>query len=415
VPSTRLRSATARLSSTAAHLILATLAFSGCSEPTEAPSAPEARPALATGSAALSFLQVSAGLDHACGVTTDNRVYCWGYAQWGQLGNGAFGGPEECNTHPCSSRPLAVKGALRFRQVSAGYEHTCAITTEDRAYCWGRNENGQLGDGSQEFRFQPVAVLGATRRFKAIAAGNNFTCGVTRANVALCWGYNAQGQLGIGTTAIRRLSPVRVASEFTWSQLSVGTNHACGVTTFGGGYCWGSNGTGTLGDGTTTDRRAPTPVHAGFLLGQIDPGFSHTCAITPDGHPYCWGTSNSGALGDKSGTRFSPTLVQVGSQRLYTHVSAGDNHTCGVSRAGVGLCWGFGAAGQLGDGTNTNRRTPTPVAGGLLLSQIVAAESFTCAVGRDHRAYCWGNNFYGQLGDGTAENRSSPTAVAGSL
>ena len=397
-----------------APLFAAVLAFSGCSNDSESPTAPSIVSALASSAAVLSFSQVSAGLNHACGVTTDNRVYCWGYAIWGQLGNGVQGGPDECNTHPCSNRPLAVVGELRFRQVSAGYEHTCAIDTDDRAWCWGRNDNGQLGNGTTDLKSQPVAVMG-TRRFRQIATGNNFSCGITRANVALCWGYNAQGQLGNGTTVVRRLSPVRVARGFTWSQLSVGTNHACGVTTFGGGYCWGSNGAGTLGDGTTTDRREPSPVHSFGGVGQIDPGFAHTCGITPDGHPYCWGSSNSGALGDNSSTMFSRTPVQVASQRLYTHVSAGNNHSCGVSRAGVGLCWGFGAAGQLGDGTNTDRRRPTPVAGNLSLSQIVAAEGFTCAVTRDRRAYCWGSNFYGQLGDGTDDDRSTPTAVAGTL
>jgi alpha-tubulin suppressor-like RCC1 family protein len=360
----------------------------------------------------LSFRQVSAGLDHACGVTTENRAYCWGYAQWGQLGNGEQDGPDECNTHPCSSRPLAVAGGLSFRYVSAGWQHTCAITTDDRAYCWGRNFGGQLGDGTTEPRLQPVAVMGALRRWREVATGNGYSCGVTMANLAFCWGTNNQGQLGTGSTS-GSLFPVRVAGGLSWSQVTAAANHACGVTTTSQGYCWGANGSGKLGDGTTTSRRSPRAVAGGLLFRQIDAGFGHTCGTTTEFRPYCWGSSTRGALGDNSTTVFTRlTPTRVYSPRLFDHVSAGDNHSCGITRAGVGLCWGVNLVGQLGDGTQTDRRKPTLISGGLSLAQIVAEWGFSCAVARDARAYCWGDNSLGQLGDGTAINRSVPTPVA---
>jgi hypothetical protein len=157
-------------------LALALVAALGCREDAQSPTAPESELALATTgtTAALSFRQVSAGGSptdpgHACGVTTDDRAYCWGNNEDGQLGNGTNSGPEVCNeTWPCSIRPVAVLGGLRFRHVSAGGHSTCGITTDDKAYCWGYNANGQLGDGTQIRRLTPVAVAGG-RRFRQAA------------------------------------------------------------------------------------------------------------------------------------------------------------------------------------------------------------------------------------------------------
>src|SRR5438067_14626 len=122
------------------------MSLAGCREDTESPTAPEVQPAVAAASA-LSFRQVSAGSLHTCGTSSDNRAYCWGYNFDGQLGNGSNTGPEQCGSFACSTRPVAVAGGLHFFQVSAGQIFSCGLRTDSLAYCWGSNQTGQLGDG----------------------------------------------------------------------------------------------------------------------------------------------------------------------------------------------------------------------------------------------------------------------------
>ena len=385
--------------------LVATL-LAGCGEEATSPSTDEqATPSLSTAAGALSFRQVSAGREHTCGVTTDNLAYCWGLANYGQLGNGSVEGPEECNTYPCSSKPLAVVGGLRFRSVSAGDRHTCGVTTENRAYCWGRGSEGQLGDGKLIWSNpSPVAVAG-TRRFREVSVGGEHTCGITVTDLALCWGANYRGELGDGTTS-NRASPVRVLGGLTWRQLSAGASHNCGLTTTGRAYCWGQNSNGQAGNGSTAARiLKPAAVSGGLSFRQIAAGFNHSCAVTStDYRAYCWGT-NGGALGDGTTTnRLTPTAVA--DTRRFDHVSAGIGHTCGVTRTARGVCWGTNGNGQLGNGTTYRRATPTPVAGSLVFAQVSAGFGFSCAVTTESRAYCWGTNYSGQIGDGAGTSKS---------
>lgn len=216
-----------------------------------------------------------------CGVTTNDRAYCWGLGDYGQLGYGTLEEPETCNTNPCSTRPVAVLGGLRFRSVSAGDRHSCGVTTENRAYCWGRGSEGQLGDGNPSGSPTPVAVAG-TRRFREVRVGGEHTCAITTTDLALCWGTNSRGELGDGT-ASNRATPVRVLSGLVWRQLSAGASHNCGVTTTGRVYCWGQNST----------------------------GFAFSCGVTTSSRAYCWGDNYYGELGDGSGETRAYSLVPI--------------------------------------------------------------------------------------------------------
>jgi alpha-tubulin suppressor-like RCC1 family protein len=156
--------------------------------------------------------------------------------------------------------PRAVSGGRQFRQVDAGgFAHTCAVTTEDVAYCWGYNGDGELGDGTTAQRLTPGAVAGL-RRFHHLNAGHLHTCGVTRAGRTLCWGWNGAGQLGNGTTT-NQLTPVQLGVALEMRQVSAGVMHTCGVTTGNRGYCWGGGG-GRNGDGTNAVQLLPVPVVA---------------------------------------------------------------------------------------------------------------------------------------------------------
>ncbi|MEA2712852.1 MAG: hypothetical protein QOK27_813 [Gemmatimonadales bacterium] len=382
------------------------------------PNASETGPRLATTTTApLVFLQVDAGVDHTCGVATDNRAYCWGRNKIGIVSGGITGsGQLGDGTTTDRHSPVAVAGGLLFRQVSAGAYHTCGVTMDYRAYCWGWNGSsdygyGQLGDGTTTTRLKPVPVLGG-HQFRQVSAGSFSTCGVSYPdNRAYCWGWNPYGQLGDGTVMERR-TPVAVAGTLRFRQVSAGEGHTCGATTDNVAYCWGLNAAGRIGDSTTVFRRkTPTAVAGGLLFRQLSAGAGHSCGVTTDDRAFCWGDNHYGQIGDGKTTsiRRWPRAV-IGALR-FREVIAGSFHTCGQTTTNLAYCWGDG---RLGDGTTMLRRSPVPVSGGHQFRQLTAGGP---SCGRDlvQKAYCWGANGFGQLGDGTTTTRLTPRAVVGPM
>jgi alpha-tubulin suppressor-like RCC1 family protein len=258
----------------------------------------------------LRFRHVQMSFEHACGVSyPGNRVYCWGWNRYGQLGIGTNNGPETGNFGPYSSKPVAVAGTLSFRQVSTGYYHTCGVTTEDRVFCWGFNRDGQVGDNSTMWRrLKPTQVAG-TRSFRQVDAEGEHTCAVTTGNRAFCWGNGQSGQLGNGALGERR-APTAVAGGLSFERVNAGEFQTCGETTLNRAYCWGENGNGTLGDGTNVDRLTPVPVAGGLNFKQVSAGGFHTCGRTPGAVAYCWGRGFAGQLGN-GGAASSLTPVAV--------------------------------------------------------------------------------------------------------
>jgi alpha-tubulin suppressor-like RCC1 family protein len=343
----------------------------------------------------LSFRQVSAGNDHTCGVTATDQVYCWGYNGYstagGQLGDG---------TTTRRLRPVAVVGGLRFSQVSAGVSHTCGVTTDSRAYCWGRNDYGQLGDGTVENRLTPVPVAGG-RRFRVVSAGNFHTCGITPADLLFCWGANRYGVLGTGGP--NSTSPVRVPGGLTWRNVSAGFSHTCGAATGGRGYCWGNNTNYQIGNGTSSWRYdKPTAVSGGLNFRQLfvgsgyiadagepAPDLALSCGITTTNRVYCWGSGGG-----------SSTPREVLGGRRYGQIGIG-NQGCGVALTGAIFCWTSESITRVASGTLRFLRVTVSGIGG-----------HKCAVGTDDKAYCWGANTNGQLGNGTTSPSATPVAVA---
>jgi alpha-tubulin suppressor-like RCC1 family protein len=387
----------------------------GCGAESEPPTGPGAPSTAVTATATLVFRQISAGFNHSCGVTTDNRAYCWGSDSAGQLGNGAT---------TDRGQPTLVSGGLRFLEVYAGGGHSCGITTANKAYCWGDNGSGQLGDGTTAERHQPVAV--ANGSFVQIRAGYRHTCAVNASNVAFCWGDNTWGQLG-DNSKTRRLKPVRVAGGLTFLRLTTGAMHSCGIGTDRHGYCWGHNGHGELGDGSVSTRLKPAAVMGGRNWRQIWAGTAllpkftqtHTCGITTDKHAFCWGDNTYGQLGVGTIPR-SLVPVAVSGGLTFSSITAGEIHSCATTTSDLwstrahAYCWGNGANGQLGNGASSgsgSSPTPFPVSGGLPLTWVAAGSIHTCALTGAGQAYCWGADGEGQLGNGGA-NTSSPIPVA---
>jgi alpha-tubulin suppressor-like RCC1 family protein len=392
----------------------------GCREDAESPVGPSPALDVTLAAAPLSFRQITVGgfpgvgEYHACAVTTDDRAYCWGRNTWGQLGiGGDFGGPDDCFGDPCSKRPVEVAGNLRWKHLSAGDRYTCGVTKDNVAYCWGRNYEGQLGDPAIfGLTTAPVKVTGG-HTFRRIRTGVGHTCAITTSDVAFCWGFNQFGQVGDGTTT-NRPSPVRVLGTQQWRDVEGDYGHTCGVTFDNTAYCWGRNFSGQLGDGTTKERLQPRAVTGGIAFRQIDAGWAHTCAVTTANLAYCWGGNSSGELGNNT-TTGHPTPAPVSGTRLFETVSAGSSYTCGVTLGGKGFCWGANGVGQLGTGTTFPRFGPTAVGVGLTWSTIATNAASTCGVTTDHLAYCWGDNTDGELGDGTTTNHLLPTPVAGPM
>ena len=206
----------------------------------------------------------------------------------------------------------------------------------------------------------------------------------------------------------------------TYSTLAAGLYHTCAILDDGSVSCWGYNSNGQLGDGTTTNRNTPTQTSS---LGTdrtavaISTGQHHTCAILDDGSVSCWGDNDYGKLGDGTTTdRNTPTQTSsLGTDRTAVAISAGDYHTCAILDDGSVSCWGYNDYGQLGDGTTTDRNTPTQTSSlgtDRTAVAITAGDYHTCAILDDGSVSCWGYNSYGQLGDGTTTNRNTPTQTS---
>jgi alpha-tubulin suppressor-like RCC1 family protein len=350
---------------------------------------------------------ISAGGNHTCAITNGGAVKCWGYNGQGQLGDG---------TIVNSSTPEDVSGlSSGVAAISAGANHTCAVTTSGGVRCWGANYAGQLGDGTATNRSRPVDVSGLTSGVVAISAGGQHTCALSSAGGVKCWGANFSGQLGDGTTTDRS-TPVDVSGlTSAVVAISAGGPHTCVLTSTGGVKCWGDNGRGELGDGTTTNSSTPVDV-VGLSVGvtAISGGDEkHTCAVATSGGATCWGFNGSGQLGNGT-LADSPVPVAVsGLGSGVAAIDGGGFHTCGVTSGGGAKCWGAGSSGQLGNGfPGIDSSTPVAVSGlSSGVGALSAGEYHSCALTTDGSVECWGYNGFGQLGDGTTTNAFSPVVV----
>ena len=334
-----------------------------------------------------SLTQISAGAAHACVLDRAGAAFCWGYDGTGALGDGSTAYSSDIPVAVDASGVLAGKALSR---IAAGYDHTCATDRAGAAYCWGDNSRGELGDGSTVSSSVPVAVQAGGvlvgQRVTQVSAAFHYTCATDRAGAGFCWGAGGDGVLGNGTTSDSSV-PVAVQTTSvlageTLTGISAGSSHVCAVDSVGDGYCWGSNANGELGDGTTTSSSVPVrvlapgpvasgPVAPGSLarglftgrrLTRISAGLFHTCALTRAGAADCWGSGYVGELGTGSIADSSvPVAVYAGGvlagARL-TRISAADTHTCATDQAGAAYCWGANYTSQLGDGTSTERDRP---------------------------------------------------------
>jgi alpha-tubulin suppressor-like RCC1 family protein len=379
---------------------------------------------------------VSSGPLHSCGIRGDRTRQCWGDGKIGQLGDG---------TTVFAYSPVPTGGTTTWTRVSVGKYHLCGIRADGSLWCWGRNDTGELGDGSTDSRTAPVRV-GTASDWTAVSTGWGYSCG-TRAEGSLwCWGDNYSGQLGDGSTVpvdengfsegfLIEPAPVRVGAASDWTAVSAGDSHTCGIRSGGALWCWGNNGSGQLGDGSTDSRTAPVRVGTASDWTAVSTGWGYSCGIRAEGSLWCWGENTHGQLGngtaallDESGYPLDypvqRTPVRVGAASDWTAVSAGMGHTCGIRAEGGLWCWGDNEKGVLGDGTasvrsadrpylNNNRSAPVRVGTASDWTTVAVGDAYTCGRRVDGSLWCWGANVEGQLGDGTAVDSPVPVRVAG--
>jgi serine/threonine-protein kinase len=309
------------------------------------------------------------------------------------------GGPQP-SAGPTSR--TSVPGVSDATSVVAGTRGACAVA-DAKVFCWGENAAGQLGDGTTEDRETPVQA-GDLTGVTAVSTDAGTTCAISDGAV-YCWGSNSSGQLGNGS-ADDSLTPVRVPGLSGVTAIATHSETTCAVAG-GAAHCWGRNDSGQVGDGTTDNRSAPTRVPGLSRVTAISTSHGTTCAVA-DKTAQCWGLNEAGQLGDGS-TDERATIVQVAGLTDVSAIDVGYNAVCAID-GGTAYCWGLNESGQLGDGTTENRGTPTQVGDIGSATSVSAGVGQACAVS-DGTGYCWGYNGFGQLGDGTTEDRTTAVRV----
>lgn len=381
---------------------------------------------------ATGWKQVATGSDHTCAIGRDDLAYCWGSNYNKQLGNGddSVYGSEV----PLPVDTSGVLSGKTIKYLAAGGNHTCAIASDDLAYCWGNNWNGVLGNNSSVNSVTPVAIYTsgvlAGKTISMISMSYYTSCVLTSDGFVYCWGYGRDGQLGNGQFNTSYI-PVAVytgglLNNKIVKSISVGSFHVCATTTDDMSYCWGDGGQGQLGNGLSADRSVATlPVMSGVLSGltvkSIAASHLSTCIIASNDRVYCWGSNNYGQLGNGLDINSSVPVSVISDGvlsglQVKSIYSGGGDFFCVIASNDRPYCWGFNGDGRVGNNTNINSLVPaevdiTGVLSGKTISSI-AATYHTCALDLDGSLYCWGYNGNGQFGNGTYDNSYVPVAAA---
>jgi len=338
-----------------------------------------------------------------------------------------------------------VRVKERWSLVSAGGDHTCGLTIDHAAYCWG---SGLLGNGFSGVSLIPTRVAGDLQ-FTTLAAGRSFTCGISAEGIGYCWGNNESGELGNGTTSDRFI-PAPISSGVTLTSITAGSAYACALSGTSG-YCWGFNTLGQLGDArvdrgfslptpdppfdncapitgdvrcskTPRQVRNPDEEDGPVLLSAIGPSEEHTCGLLNDGKAICWGQH---ARWGNLSLMPSDASIPVPGSLVFGALTSGLFHSCAIEKGANAVhCWGYDTYGQLGNPAAASNvacdtapcsLVPVPVQGAAKFVQVSAGGNTTCATTEAGDGFCWGSNEFGQLGNGDSPLITTCHQVACSL
>lgn len=347
------------------------------------------------------YAAVSAGQYHACALRTDKTLWCWGLNTSGQIGTGTG--------DTVFLRPAAAGSASDWTRVSAGGSFTCGLSDAGKISCWGTNGTGQIGDGTTATALTPTPAAGGVTDWIALDAGASHTCAIRAGGELSCWGANARGQIGDGTTATA-LQPT-VVSAGPWSQVSAGSELTCAVRGDHTLWCWGLASSKQLGNGLTTNSSVPVQEKTLAIdWASVTAGNAFACGVKLDGTRWCWGTNSLGQGGDGTVTLLAqPT--KIGAETDWTAVDAGDFAACGLRGAGALSCWGDGSLGQTAQPADESPKlAPATVGADTDWTSITGGLRFACGI-RAGKLHCWGSASRSALGLGYASDRTDPTPV----
>lgn len=306
-------------------------------------------------------IEVAVGDDHSCALLTGGTVWCWGDNSSYQLG-------ADRAAVPSSPRPRQVRGLSGVQHIGAGALHSCAVMGNQAVRCWGNNLFGQLGDGTRTSRPAPHPVTNLRRQVVQVVAGETSTCALMSSGYIYCWGGNQNGELGAGDFASSN-TPRRVRSSVPASFIASGPSHSCAIFSNARLRCWGFNGNGQIGNGSELSAfNTPTaPFQFTAPVVNVAAGASNTCAVRQDGDIYCWGFNGRGQLGNGFQTSSAipvETLMPTSGQDAI--LALGRNYACAMAIDGHSWCWGDNESRQLGagEGRLLAETTPVPVSGG---------------------------------------------------
>jgi len=376
-----------------------------------------------TGTCAQCVTEIATGRRHSC-VIKQGAVWCFGQNDVGQLGNADVGPPS-----PTPVQAVTAAGPITDAiAVGAGWEHSCAARADGTVWCWGGGMDGRLGNDAEVNSSTAVQVVKAVDStpltdVRELALSDSSTCAVDNAGLVWCWGKNDSGQLGDGSLVLRSAAAevlIAAASPLTGiSKIDAGGDHVCGQQADGSMWCWGRNTNGQIGNGATAAQPFAESV---FVAGSFDLGRWHTCAVDrTNSEVSCWGQGWRGRLGNGDTTGAgpnkpdpTPVLDSAGGNPFSAMSVALGGVSCALTSDTNVWCWGNNQYGQTGSGAGAYTPVPVLTESGEPFSgveRLIAAYGRVCSYMTDGSLMCWGRNSEGQLGDGTMTSRGNPVPV----
>jgi alpha-tubulin suppressor-like RCC1 family protein len=341
---------------------------------------------------------VALGLDHSVATGLDRRLWVWGYDGQNQLG---FDYPVDVGA------PNPVSHPSEWIQMGGGETHSAGIQSDGTLWAWGGNGSGELGQGDVINRTPPTRI-GSDSNWRSLTTGRYHNFGIRDDSSLWAWGNNENGQLGLGHTT-NQISPVQIVGGAGWKTVAASQQHSLGIRVDGTLWAWGNNGIGQLGTGDLVNRTSPVQVDPGSWRA-VATGYTHNLAIKSDGTLWAWGYNGSGQVGDGSSSNWRTTPIQISQDTNWTSISGGAEHSLAVRADGTLWAWGRNLEGQLGLGSlSTSQNTPIQVGLDRDWSEVVAGQRHGMAIKSDGSLWAWGQNDHARLGNANLAAVSTPS------
>lgn len=349
----------------------------------------------------LTWKKVAVGYHHTLALKSDGSLWAWGKNDKGQIGDG---------TNADKYYPVRIGNSSNWISISCGGNQTFAIKSDGTLWGWGWNDFETLGDGSNLNKNAPVQIGNATD-WSSVSSGRAHTLAIKTNGTLWGWGYNSQGQLGDGSN-IQRSSPVQIGNSTNWVSIVCGSDHTLGIKSDGTLWSWGINGRGELGDGTTTNKNVPVQVGLSSNWASVAAGEWLTIALKSDGSLWAWGRNNQGNLGlGNTDNLPHPNPSQVSNSMNWKGIACYARTTAALKTDSSLWAWGSNSFGEIGDGSNINRNTPTLVTSQTGVLSIASSTHGGLIKVNDDLICMTGYNGNGQLGNGTTTNRNTHECV----